>query len=99
YMLENIIYLELIRRGKDVYIGKVGELEVDFITIGQSELSYIQVALTVRDNKTLERELRPLNKINDNYSKILITLDHSPPTTHNGIRQINAIDFLMGKES
>ena len=96
YILENIVYLELIRRGYQVYIGKIGEYEVDFIASNDQQLEYYQVAATVRDKKTLERELRSLEEIKDHNPKFLITLDDDPPVSHNGIKQINVLDFLLG---
>ncbi|MCL2632208.1 MAG: ATP-binding protein [Coriobacteriia bacterium] len=98
-VLENIVYLELIRRGFDVYIGKVGSTEVDFVAVGENGQEYYQVAYTVidPDQRTLQRELAPLNAIRDHYPKYLLTMDHTPPTSHNGIRQINALDWLLGR--
>lgn len=96
HILENVIYLELIRRGYDVYVGKIDNSEVDFIAMKQDITEYYQVAATVRSKETLERELKPLDSIPDHYPKYLITLDDDPPADYNGIRQINAIDFLMG---
>ena len=75
HILENIVYLELLRRGYKVYVGKVGELEVDFVAENRNGLKYYQVALSVRDEKVLERELRSLQKTGDHYPKYLITLD------------------------
>ena len=77
HILENVVYLELKRRGYDVYIGKIGEYEIDFVAINDKGKLYVQVAETLKsiDNKTLLRELRPLQKINDNYEKIILTLD------------------------
>lgn len=95
HILENIIYLELLRRGYEIYIGKVGSTEVDFIAINDEGIEYYQVALTVHDEKTLERELYPLNSISDHNPKYLLTLDNDPITSHNGIKQINAIDWLL----
>ena len=69
HILENIIYLELLRRGYEIYIGKVGSTEVDFIAINDEGIEYYQVALTVHDEKTLERELYPLNSISDHNPK------------------------------
>lgn len=97
HILENIIFLELLRRGKEIYIGKVGNLEIDFITIDGNVKSYYQVALSVRDEKTLQRELAPLQSINDSYPKCLITLDNDPIISHNGITQIYALDWLLNK--
>jgi predicted AAA+ superfamily ATPase len=96
YVLENVIYLELLRRGYDVYVGKVGDKEVDFVAIKQDTVEYYQVALTVRDENKLRTELASLEAISDHNPKYLLTLDDDPPANHNGIRQINAIDFLMG---
>lgn len=95
HMLENVIYLELLRRGYEVYVGKVDNLEVDFVAIKQGMIEYYQVSATVRDKYTLERELKPLESINDHYPKCLLTLDDDPPADYNGIRRINAIDFLL----
>ena len=95
HVLENVIYLELLRRGFDVYVGKVDNLEVDFIAIKQGMPQYYQVAATVREKETLERELKPLESIADHYPKYLLTLDDDPPADHNGIQQINVIDFLL----
>lgn len=96
HILENIIYLELLRRGYDVYVGKVGEYEVDFVAQSGNETIYFQVALSVRDEKTLERELRPLKAIKDHYPKILLTMDDDPEVHYDGIRKINARDWLLG---
>ena len=95
HILENIIYLELIRRGFDVYIGKVNELEVDFVAMDGNNIIYYQVAATVRDEDTLKRELLPLNKITDHYQKIILTLDEDPEIDYNGIRKINALEWLL----
>jgi len=97
YILENIVFLELLRRGYEIYIGKSGNAEVDFVAIGEKGEEYYQVAYTVidADGKTLERELAPLNAINDHNPKFLLTMDHKPLTSHNGIRQINVLDWLL----
>jgi len=95
HVLENVIYLELVRRGYNVYVGRLGELEVDFVAVGPEGNRYYQVAATVRDQATLERELRPLRKIDDHYPKFLITRDNDPTADFDGIKQINAIDFLL----
>jgi predicted AAA+ superfamily ATPase len=97
HVLENIIYLELIRRGREVYVGKIGDLEVDFIALKYSVPEYYQVSVTVREKAVLERELAPLYRIKDNYPKFLLTLDRDPPAWHDGIRSVNALDFLLGK--
>lgn len=97
HILENVIYLELIRRGYEVYVGKLDDLEVDFVCMDQKRIIYYQVAATVRDEKTLKRELLPLQKIHDHYQKILLTLDEDPEADYEGIRRINALDWLIGK--
>ena len=96
HILENIVYLELIRRGFEVYVGKLGELEVDFVAIDNKKTVYFQVAATVRDETTLQRELAPLEKINDHYPKIILTLDDDPEADYNGIRRLNALEWLIG---
>ena len=95
-ILENIVYLELLRRGYDVYVGKVDEFEVDFVAQNGKGTIYFQVALSVRDEKTLERELRSLRAIKDHYPKILLTLDDDPEAHYDGIRRINAREWLLG---
>lgn len=97
HMLENVVYLELVRRGYDVYVGKVGDMEVDFVAESPGGTAYYQVAATVRDESTLERELRPLRKINDSFPKLLLTLDEDPITYFDGIKKENALDWLLGK--
>ena len=95
-ILENIVYLELLRRGYDVYVGKVDEFEVDFVAQNGKGTTYFQVALSVRDEKTLDRELRSLRAIKDHYPKILLTMDDDPEVHYDGIRRINARDWLLG---
>jgi len=95
HILENVIYLELLRRGYDVYVGKVDDLEVDFVAMDRKRTIYYQVAATVRDEKTLQRELAPLQKITDHYPKLILTLDDDPEADYDGIRRINALDWLM----
>ena len=97
HILENVIYLELIRRGYKVYVGKVESEEVDFVAINSKETIYYQVSASVRDNATLARELRPLQKITDHYPKYILTLDEDPEADYEGIRRINAIDFLLSE--
>ncbi len=97
HILENIIFLELKRRGYEVFIGKIDQWEVDFVARGDQKTVYIQVAATVREKATLERELRPLQKISDHFPKYLLSLDMDPVTDYDGIMKINALDFLMGK--
>lgn len=95
HILENIVYLELIRRGCEVYIGKVNNKEVDFVVHKDGYIEYYQVAQTVRSEETLSRELSSLDAINDHNPKYLITLDDNPMTSYKGIKQINAIDWLL----
>ena len=96
HILENVVYLELLRRGYQVYVGKVDELEVDFVAMESKRIIYFQVAATVRDEYTLKRELTPLEKINDHYQKFILTLDDDPEADYNGIRRVNVLDWLMG---
>ena len=97
HILENVIYLELLRRGYEVYIGKVDDLEVDFVAINSKGIEYYQVAETTRDNETLERELKPLQNIKDNFPKYILTSDVEPETTYDGIIKINVLDWLISK--
>ena len=94
-VLENIVYLELLRRGYEIYVGKVGPLEIDFVALKDGEVEYYQVAYSVKNEKTLMRELRSLEAVTDHSRKYLITMDDLPTTFYNGIKQINAIDWLL----
>ncbi|MCL2630584.1 MAG: ATP-binding protein [Firmicutes bacterium] len=98
HVLENIIYFELLRRGYKVFVGKVASREVDFIAENEKGVEYYQVTANMRDEKTRERELEPLNAIKDHFPKFIITLDEYAlsNSTYNGIIVINAIDFLLG---
>ena len=97
HLLENVVYLELLRRKNRVNIGKLAEKEVDFVATNMNEVEYYQVCASVLDEKTLERELAPLKEIKDNYPKILLTLDDiGNGANYEGIRQINVIDWLLG---
>lgn len=93
-ILENIVFLELLRREGTVCIGKVGDKEIDFVTEGPDGTKYFQVAESVRDSKTLKRELAPLEALSDNHPKYVITLDDSEPVDHEGIMQLYALDWL-----
>ncbi len=95
HVLENVIYLELLRRGFEVYVGKVADTEVDFVAKNEKGLQYIQVAATVRDEATLTRELRPLQKISDSYPKMILTLDEDPTADFDGIFRMNALQWLI----
>ena len=96
HILENIVYLELIRRGFSVSIGKVGELEIDFIAEKSGAKVYYQVSASVLDPATFEREITPLRRVQDNYPKFIITMDDIS-SDNEGIRQVNVIDFLLGE--
>lgn len=96
-ILENIVFLELLRRQKKVYIGKMDNLEVDFVAIDEDDITYYQVAATVRDEKTLKRELASLQQIKDQYPKYILTLDEDPTADYDGIKRINALKWLMGE--
>lgn len=97
HILENLIFLELHRKLYKIYVGKIDDAEIDFVIEKNGAFKYIQVALTVRDEETLNRELRPLFMVKDNFPKFLITMDNVPVTYHNGIKQIYALDFLNGE--
>jgi uncharacterized protein len=96
-VLENIVFLELKRRGYNVNIGKIDSLEIDFIAANNNDKKYYQVSSSTLDPKTFERELAPLLKISDNYEKMLLTLDELP-MNYEGIKQVNIIDWLLNKE-
>jgi len=95
HVLENIVYLELLRRGYEVTIGKLGSLEVDFVASKTNEKIYYQVSATIMDEKTRVRELRPLESISDNYPKYILTMDQTVFDDYSGIRVKNIIDFLL----
>ena len=98
-ILENLVYLELRRRRYKIATGKIGGREVDFVLKDLAgETKYVQVAVTVSDEAKLEQELRPLREAKDNYPKYIITLDEFFAPDHDGIRTINALDFLLGQE-
>lgn len=97
HILENVIYLELIRRNYKVSIGKINDLEIDFVAQNYEETIYIQVAATLRDATTLKREITSLEKIDDHYQKIILTLDEDPSSSYNGIKIINTLEWLVGK--
>jgi predicted AAA+ superfamily ATPase len=95
HILENVVYLELLRRGNNVWIGKYGDSEVDFVTRSElGELAYYQVAYTAKENVTMQRELRPLQQIKDNYPKYLLTTDEYELET-NGVKILNVAKWLL----
>jgi len=93
-ILENIVYLELIRRGYAVSVGKAGEAEIDFIAMARDQKTYYQVAASVMDPATFDREFTPLLKIKDHHPKYVLTMDDLP-SGQNGVQQVNIIDFLL----
>jgi len=96
HILENVVYLELIRRGYKVYVGKLDNLEIDFVCQDiNGNIEYYQVALTVRDSNTLKRELNSLNKISDHNPKYLLSMDNDPLMNYNGIKQVYVLDWLL----
>ena len=98
HLLENVVYLELIRRGYKVNIGKLAEKEIDFVASNTDGIEYYQVSASVLDENTLLRELEPLQKIRDHHPKYLLTLDDIiPNANHDGIRQINVLEWLINK--
>lgn len=96
HILENVVYLELLRRGYEVFVGKIDSFEVDFVAQDHKGIIYYQVALTTHGESTLQRELRPLQAIKDHYPKIILTMDEEPEEQYDGIRRINARDWLLG---
>lgn len=95
HILENIVYLELLRRGYEAHIGKIGDAEVDFIAINSEGQEYYQVSQSVLEEQTLQRELASLEMIKDHNPKYLLTLDYTPTVSHNGIRQMNVLEWLI----
>jgi len=95
HILENIVFLELIRRDYRVYIGKVGETEVDFVAEKPNDKLYIQVTESMQSPETRERELRPLRMIPDNYEKIVLSMDRSYINSYDGIKSLHLIDWLL----
>ena len=95
HILENIVFLELIRRGYRVYIGKSGEAEVDFVAEKPDDKIYIQVTETMQSPETRRRELRPLQQIADNYEKIILSMDRSYINSYEGIKSLYLIDWLL----
>ncbi len=96
--LENIVFMELQHRGYDVCIGKVGTLEVDFIATRIEQKLYVQVSATIMDDKTRERELRPLLAIDNQYDKMILTMDRPFIKDFEGIRVNNLLDLLLQDE-
>ena len=95
YSLENIVYLELLRRGYGVNIGKVGNTEVDFIAKKGDSIHYYQISASLTDEATFKREFAPLKAIPDNYPKTVLTLERFTPGNYDGIIAANAVDWLL----
>ena len=95
HIIENIVFLELLRRDYRVYIGKIGEIEVDFVAEKPNDKLYIQVTECMQSPETRERELRPLRMIKDNYEKIVLSMDRDFITSYEGIKSLNLIDWLL----
>ena len=96
--LENIVYLELLRRGFEVYVGKVGDLEVDFIAMRGNEKMYVQVSTDISDSETFRREITPFEKIKDAYPRILLARTRQPEYDYEGLRIANLADWLATDE-
>ena len=97
HIIENIVYLELIRRGYKVFIGKTNEYEIDFVAHKGDEIEYIQVTASIRDSQTYEREMRPFKSIDDNYEKIILTLDDDLDENDNGVKIMNVERWILGE--
>ena len=95
HILENVVYLELLRRGYTVFVGKLDEREVDFVAMNDQGTAYFQVAATVRDSATFAREIQPLKKIPDDHPKCILTLDNDPDANFDGIKRLNALTWLL----
>ena len=92
---ENLIYIELLRRGYEVYIGKYNDIEIDFIAIKPNETIYYEVTRSILDEKVEEREKKSLLAIKDNYKKVILTMDRVKDKQIEGIEVVNIIDFLL----
>ena len=98
HFLENVVYLELLRRGYKVNIGKTSDYEVDFVAENTHTIKYYQVTQTLSDEQVKNRELRSLESISDNYEKIILSMDKSINNDYNGIKVKNIINWLLDNE-
>ena len=98
FILENIVYLELIRRDYKVFIGKVDNGEIDFVVFKGSETIYIQVAESIKEERIFEREIKPLKSVRDYNKRVIITTDYDINEFYDGIKHINVLDFLLWKK-
>ena len=99
HILENLVFLELKRRGYEIYVGALGDKEVDFIALLPENKLYIQVSASVQDKQTLQRELAPLQAIKDSYQKLLLTLDEEPAADYEGIKRQNVLEWFLQKDN
>lgn len=97
FSIENIVYFELLRRGYEVYTGKEGSLEGDFIARKNQIYTYIQVTASMLEERTFEREMRPLREIKDNYRKMVLTLDEYSVGNYEGIEVCQVIEWLLNE--
>ena len=97
FSLENVIYLELLRRGFAVNVGKAGQAEIDFVARQGDRLHYYQVSASLTEESTFQREIAPLRALRDNYPKTILTLDRFTPGDYEGIEVVNAVEWLMGR--
>ena len=96
HILENVVFLELKRRGYDVYVGQLEDSEIDFVAVNGEDISYYQVSATTLEENTLKRELAPFRKVGDNYPKYLLTLDEIfGSADYDGIKKKNVLDWLL----
>jgi predicted AAA+ superfamily ATPase len=93
--IENIVFLELLRRGNNVYTGRLGELEIDFVAKKEGQIEYYQVSMTVLSESTEKREVRPLQEMNDGNRRVILTLDRIGLGTYSGVERVNIIDWLL----
>lgn len=95
HILENIVFLELIRRDYRVYVGKIRDMEVDFVAEKPNDKLYIQVTESMQSSETRDRELKPLRMIPDNYEKIVLSMDRNFINSYDGIKSLFLIDWLL----